>query len=168
MTVVVGLKDGGSIYLGADKLIVGDSVVATTEYRKIVSLGPLTMATGGDLRFMQAIQTHITPKEYEEGELYEYLVHHLVLDLRELRSAIGKDLFFAIVTDGKDMFVLDTDLSVLPKTEAALGCGAEFALGSLYSTSKTEMSPKKRIREAIKAAATYNVYVGKSVDIKEI
>ena len=59
------------------------------------------------------------------------------------------------------LFVVESDyqVGVTADSYAAVGCGADIALGALYGTAGSDMPPRKRVTTALRAAERFSAGV---------
>ena len=177
MSVVVAIKDGGKIYLGADYQVTKGGTRKTLKnpnnYKiwKVIGTENCLMGHVGYLRdanivrLMDRLVTEYSV--YKNYVDYEYVVKNIVPNIvDELKSygmikddkfvdSINSEFIFAF----KDqLFVIGMDRSVIEVNDyVAIGSGEDQAVGSLLSTEG--LDPKERIVRAIKASAVCDIYV---------
>ena len=177
MSVVVAIKDGGKIYLGADSQVTKGGTRKTLKnpnnYKiwKVIGTDNCLMGHVGYLRdanivrLMDRLVTEYSV--YKNYVDYEYVVKNIVPNIvDELKSygmikddkfvdSINSEFIFAF----KDqLFVIGMDRSVIEVNDyVAIGSGEDQAVGSLLSTEG--LDPKERIVRAIKASAVCDIYV---------
>jgi len=70
---------------------------------------------------------------------------------------------------GSEVYELDIDVRMIScdivATPYAIGCGGDLALGSLYTTSSLDMTPKNRLKCALKVAAAVSPGCDDNIDI---
>lgn len=171
MTCVIGLEVSGTVYLGGDSALVDAETGALrimADPKVFVKKG-LVIGCSDNVRIMQLVG-HVfkppAPKPNEEGMQYvagtfvdclrKFLRSHDVLDpsgqSMQAQLLLGHDSrLYCIENDFQSYRVKDGC--------AAIGSGADVALGSLHSTRKSLSRPVSRIRQALQAASTYNAWV---------
>lgn len=177
MSVVVAIKKGDKVYVGADSQVTRGGTRATLKnsnnYKiwKVRGARNCLMAHVGTVRDANIIRLMdglVTDYEMFKGYIdYEFVVKKVVPAIfSELKQAgylkddqfidhmesrylfIYKDQLYTINTDG---CVLEVDDYV------AIGSGEDQAIGSLLSTEGED--PQTRIIKAIKASAASDIYV---------
>ena len=177
MSVVVAIKDGNKVYMGADSQSTLGSTRITlrnpNNYKiwKVVDSNNCLMASVGNKRDANIIR--LIPglvDEYDEFSKrvnYKFVVKYIVpCIVKELKKAgfikdeayidcINSEYLFAY----KDkLFSIGRDLCVLEINDyVTIGSGSPEAVGSLLSTEGED--PKTRIIKAIKASAANDIYV---------
>ena len=177
MSVVVAIKKGEKVYVGADSQVTRGGTRATLRnphnYKiwKVVNTDHCLMAHVGVVRDANVVRLmdnlvtdynvyknhidyefvvkKIVPSIFSELKLAGYLKDEQYIDHIDSRFLfIYKNQLFSINGDG---CVLEIDDYV------AIGSGEDQAIGSLLSTENDE--PKARIVKAIKASAASDIYV---------
>ena len=182
MTCIVALKDEGSIYIGGDRL-------ATAGYgrkyhlaqQKVWKKGPEMIFGGaGDVRGIQLLAyTSAIPPMKEGQSIEEYLAMDFSNALKNALHA-GGDLHnkhnveesfsqFLLGFRGR-LFAFYQDFAFIEVVEdfTSIGSGGDYAIGSLYSTQGTDMTPEERITKALECAEYYDAYVQGDYDIVSI
>jgi ATP-dependent protease HslVU (ClpYQ) peptidase subunit len=171
MTVVVGVVQGGTVYLGADSAVsAGCERLQPCEYvGKLVRRDGLLFACTGPTRLSQLMALVLVVPPDGEVSAYRYLVTRLAPAIREMiREHDG--LSINNCHDGWEMLVayrgrlysIAHDLSVQSYAEyASVGCGHEIALGSLHTTAQIlddRLSAPVRVGMALEAAAEHDIH----------
>lgn len=177
MSVVVAIKEGGKIYLGADSQVTKGGTRTTLKnpnnYKiwKVDGCDGCIMGHVGNLRDANVIRLlRDVIDDYDEYRnrvgyrfIVKYLVPEIVKTLREANYIKGEgyidfiDSSFLFAYRDK-LFMINSDLSVIEVDDyVAIGSGANEAIGSLLSTEG--QSPRRRIVKAIKSSAASDIYV---------
>lgn len=174
MSCVVGLAHHGRVWLGGDSA--ANYGPQRVQYRtpKVFRRGQFLLGVVGSFRLRDILHHDMNlPRRRPRQSVENFIVSAFVEELRLTCELLKFDLpsegiepseapgsGAALVAYGGRLFVLDWDYHVgeVHDPWMALGSGAEFALGSLY-TSRNEhdpyWSPELRIRAALEAAAKY-------------
>jgi len=177
MSVVVAIKEGKKIYMGADSQSTKGNTRITLrnpnnfKIWRVIDSNNTLMASVGAARDANVIR--LVPgivDEYDEFAKrvnYKFVVKYIVPNLvRELKKAgfIKDESYIEYINSAflfayKDkLFLIDRDLCVLEINDyVAIGSGSPEAIGSLLSTEGED--PKARIVKAIKASAANDIYV---------
>lgn len=177
MTCIVGLVDGETVWMGVDscgsnmwhkfersdmKLFkcngVDNSLIS---YTSSFRMGQILMYAEGLFEELCIMKDEIDHK---------YMVTKFIPKVQSAfkKGGYGKDNngdrqggCFLVAYKGK-LFSIESDYQVGINSigYATDGCGNDFALGSLHTTSSTKMKPKERILAALRAAATFSAGVG--------
>lgn len=171
MTVIVGITDGTTVYIGGDRGVSDDVSILSLSRPKVHINNGWVFGYSGSLGVGQLMEIIDMPDAGEDP--YKTLRTDVV---SHMRSAI--DLYgshdpehtsdFIIGTQGR-LFELSTaDWSVAEVNETALGSGSPFALGSLHTTKDFPATHEFRINMAIDAAITCSPTCQGWVDILNV
>lgn len=170
MTCIVGLVDKGTVYIGADSLGVGSSYECIVRAdRKVFRNGDFIMGFTTSFRMGQLLTFKLKPpKRHADIDPYEYMVTDFVDAVRDCLKSGGyatKDKeaevggTFLVGYAGR-LFKVEGDYQVGEAFNGmmACGCGADFALGSLFSSTDVN-SAETRVRNALSAAEQFSAGV---------
>lgn len=177
MTCIVGLSEGGTVYIGGDSAGVGGLDLKIRRDRKVFVSGPFVIGCTSSFRMIQLLQYGFTlpvPK-YEEG-LMEFMATRFIEAVRERFKAGGYAKKeneveaagnFLVGVQGR-LFQVHSDYQVAEATDPfdACGCGEGYAIGVMYAT--TGESPVERITKALRAAETYSAGVRGPFHIEKV
>ena len=178
MSVVVGIKRDGVVYMGADSQVTrGGTRVSLSNpnnYKiwKVKGVEHCLMAHVGALRDACAIKVmNNLIKEIDvihDNVDFEYVVTRIVpkiidelIDYRYISNDSKIDVFDSrfLFAYKNRLFVIGTDCSVIEVDDCvAIGSGESEAIGSLVTTSD-ESDSTTRIIKAIKSSAYHDIYV---------
>jgi ATP-dependent protease HslVU (ClpYQ) peptidase subunit len=170
MTCVVGLVENNKIYLGGDSLTsIGDRKYTKT-LPKVVNKGnKFLIGSAGDVSATQPVLfiSDLGIEQTPEQSDMEYMIMNIVEEFRRVLMSRGKiisengeehsDVAFLIGYNNK-LYHIDPYFSVMVAQCGydAIGTGQQVALGSLYTTSLTNMKAEERIKIALEAAAEHH------------
>lgn len=168
MTCIVGLEYGGKAYVGADSSSVGGWDVFATRIPKVFKAGKYVIGYTTSFRMGQLLQYGVGKYLRKKKDTLEHLVTEFIPRIRtlfkeggwsEIKSHKESGGFFIVGLDNK-IYTVNSDFQVNSATDGvmAVGCGADYSLGSLYSTTQSK-DPEKRIRIALGAAAHFSAGV---------
>lgn len=176
MSVVVAVKEGNKVFVGADSQVTSGGTRTTLKNPnnfKIWKVGETKnclMAHVGHVREANVIRLLDIVDEYDVYKNrigYQYVVKKVIpAILRGLEDArIIKSGEIVEVMESSYLFIyknhlfhIASDLSVIEVEDyVAIGSGSNQAIGSLLSTEGEK--PKERIIKAIKASAASDIYV---------
>lgn len=184
MTCIAAVAENGRVVMGGDSAGVDDrlGIDAGTE-PKVWQAGPLMFGAFGSFRVSQLLRWHLTIPVPSLGvDPFEYLTGPLVNAMRESLTIGGalttwqEDNTEAIDSSGfligfaGRVFEMYGDFGINEPSNgyASVGCGAPYALGVLAATERLDLSPKRRIRLALDAAARHSAGVrGPMLILKE-
>ncbi|MFA5385644.1 MAG: hypothetical protein WC364_13495 [Eubacteriales bacterium] len=173
MTCIAGLIDSGIVYMGADSAGVAGYDLSIRADQKVFISGSFLMGFTTSFRMGQLLRYKLDPPKHpytDNGQLmdeYKYMVTIFIDAVRQCLKDGGYALkdkeqeqggTFLVGYRGR-LFQVEDDYQVgeLLDGFAAVGCGDQVALGSLYSTRGEP--PVNRIRMALEAAERYSAGV---------
>lgn len=180
-TCIVGIKDKGGVYIGADSCGSDNWFRQPREDRKLFRIGDdILVGSCGSFRVRDVLAYHVTaPERPKDIDGREYVVRLLIPEIRRALNDAGAlayaqdrtesiDGAFLLAYDGA-LYCVEEDLQVGVTAGgiATTGSGYEYALGSLFS-SKHIKDAKKRIRLALEAAAHFAPSVGPPFHIEKL
>jgi|SRR5690554_403381 len=170
MSCIVGIAEkNGDIVMGADSAgIYGDyQIEVSRRSRKVFRKGNFLFGCGGPFRYMQILQYAFTPSKINEDEdIFRYIVNTFIPEAKKCLEANG----WLIHDNGRDVgschFLVghkgrlisvsgDFSIDELIYEYCAVGTGADFAYGSLHTTSKLSIATEQRILMALEAAEVF-------------
>lgn len=168
MTCVVGLIHDGQIWLGADSAGVAGLGLEIRADEKVFEHSGFVFGFTTSFRMGQILRYAFSPPKCETWDVRRYMSTDFI---RACRKAFDDEGFGGKRTNGEaqggtfivghagQLFVIHGDYQVaVPSAPfAAVGCGEDLALGSLFSTQGE--APEDRIRCALGAAERYSAGV---------
>lgn len=172
MTCIIGMldKENDCVWMGADSL-------GSNGYSKSVERHPKVfrykerddtiMGSTSTFRQIDLLKYDTTLfdkcDKYENKEVdHEYMVTKFIPKLQKLFEDGGieetkngiKSAGNFLIGIKNQLFEVQSDYSVLSSIDgySSVGCGEDFAVGSLYTTEKTELSCSERIIKALESA----------------
>lgn len=171
MTCVVALRHEGVIYMGCDSAGVGGWYNRQNRMDpKIYRVGEMLIGFTTSFRMGQLLGYSLTlPKHYAEVTIETYMATLFINAVRDCLKAGGwahkeKESevggVFLVGYKGRIFQIMD-DYQVGESAEpyAAVGCGQDLALGSLFSSNTGLLAPRERLEEALRAAAAFSAGV---------
>lgn len=177
MSVVVGIKKDGVVYLGADSQVTRGGTRSSLSNQnnfkiwRVKGINNCLMGHVGNVRdacVVRVMSNIVREIDAIHGEVdYEYIVRRVVPiiidELKEYKyladgvfNSMESRYLFAFQDK---LFVINTDGAVLEVDDCvAIGSGESEAIGSLLTTINEE-DPNSRIVKAIKASAAHDIYV---------
>lgn len=174
MTCIVGLVDNGITYIGGDSLGSNTYTKTVRRDRKVFKLKDTSNAILGytsSFRMGQLLMyaSGLIDKRDEPNVDHEYLVTKFIPNITKLfeeggyiRNKSGEKYGGTFLMGYKDkLYKIFDDFQVSESFDSysACGCGEEFALGSLYTTEISKMTPQERIRIALQVASKFSTGV---------
>jgi ATP-dependent protease HslVU (ClpYQ) peptidase subunit len=168
MTAIVGLTHNGGVYIGGDSAGVSGLSLMVRADTKVFHNGPYLFGFTTSFRMGQLIHHAFVPPK-PKGTLERFMPTTFVDALRGCLKEGGwarKDSereeggTFLVGVRGR-LFMVHEDYQVGQAADgyAAVGSGDQIALGALYATAETGLSPRKRITLALRAAERFNASV---------
>lgn len=170
MTCIVGIAQGGRVWLGGDNAgFIGGGTILQHNNGKVFKSGEFVMGCAGRRRFGELARYAFKPPAIKIKDVERYMVTTFIDALRE--ALRGKGYLFstngqesADQDNGDGMLVgvrgglyfvgCDFTASMVADGIFSIGCGQDYALGALYATATAE--PEVRIGVALAAAERYS------------
>lgn len=168
MTCIVGIAEGGNVYIGGDSAGVGGYSLTVRADRKVFRNGDFIMGFTTSFRMGQLLAHALhPPRRHPDTDVYAFMVTDFIDAVRECLKKGGyaekekeaeRGGTFLVGYAGR-LFTIYDDYQVGEALDGyyAVGCGFNLALGSLYATIGGE--PEKRIEAALQAAAHFSAGV---------
>ena len=159
MTVLVGIVDNETIYIGADRGATDEQTIISISRPKISIKDGWIFAYSGSLGTGQLLEFIDFPAPTDD--IYRLVRLDIVSNLKNMIDEYGKDdedngVDFLIGSQGRLFEFSTSDWSVTEVQETAVGSGNQIALGSLYTTLPFDMTVEERITLAVSAAINYS------------
>jgi len=175
MTCIVGLIDRKTkdVYIGGDSAGVGNYSIRLRKDPKVFIRGPFIMGFTTSFRMGQLLMSdeRFKVRSQKQNETdYEYMVSAFVPAVQKLfeaggfleeNSKVKRGGTFLVGYKG-NLYCIEGDFQVAEHHDEfnACGCGEDYAVGSLYSTSKKKkMKPEEKVLEALEAAEYFSAGV---------
>jgi hypothetical protein len=173
MTCIVGIQHEGRVYIGGDSAGVADYSLTLRADAKVFTNGPYVMGFTSSFRMGQLLRYALkapTPK----GNIDRFMVTTFIDAVRDCldnggflttKNGVTEGGTFLVGVNGH-LFSIEDDFQVGRSHDgyAAVGCGQDLALGSLFTTRGEE--PRARIKKALQAAAHHSAGVAAPFVIK--
>lgn len=175
MTCIVGLVENGTVYMGGDAAAVGGLDIHPRVEPKVFKNGEFLIGYTSSFRMGDILQ-YFDPPEITITDLRRYMVTHFITSVREAFKTNGylethnsaeKGGSFLVGVRGR-LFSIGSDFQVGESANFydAVGCGEDYAMGSLFST--VGLKPKKRIEQSLLAAEHFSAGVIKPFTILKL
>lgn len=165
LTCIVGLETETGIIIGGDSAAANGWDIHASRLKKVFKQGEFLIGYTSSFRMGQLLQYKLSVEQQknEQSDL-EYLATTFIDAVRECLKEGGFRTVeneqesggqFLVGYKGK-LYAVDSDFQVNSSVDGfmAVGCGASFALGSMWSNQN--LSPKKRVKKALKAAGHFS------------
>jgi ATP-dependent protease HslVU (ClpYQ) peptidase subunit len=168
MTAIVGLAHNSRVYVGGDSAGVDGFSLVVRADTKVFHNGPYLFGFTTSFRMGQLIRHALVPPE-PDGSLDKFMSTTFIDAVRSCLKEGGwarkesdreEGGTFLVGILGR-LFVVYDDYQVGQAAAgyAAVGCGAELALGALFATEGTDMKPRRRVTLALQAAERFSAGV---------
>lgn len=171
MTCIVGIVKDGTIYMGGDSAGVAGLDVEVREDEKVFLLKDrFIIGFTTSFRMGNLLRFSLNPPGQPAGQGdYEYMCTGFIEAVRKCfadngftgKSAEGHNRDeggqFLLGYRGK-LYAVHSDFQIgkVRNNYNSVGCGRYYALGALYATQGSEMSPQNRIILALRAATAFS------------
>lgn len=164
MTCIVGMINGKRVTIGADSAGVAGLDVTVRKDPKVFITGDFVIGCTSSFRMIELLQFSLKVKERGDKPVYEYMCTDFI---KGVRKCFRKGGFLQKTKDGEDqgglflvgyegrLFKIGGDFQVGEAHEdfAAVGCGEDYAIGSLCTTRDMILTVEERITKALEVAA---------------
>jgi len=178
MTIIVGYKHEGNVYIGGDSLGISGYDTSNRIDEKVFVTHGIAYGFTSSYRMGQILRYHSIKIVHEDRkvDLPAYIVRHLVPMWRKIMEKHGflyagggqeESGSFLVGIDGR-LFQIDSDFQVAENrlNYDAIGCGFAYALGYLFSD--PDDTPKKVVTKAVKAAIEFSAGCGGKINIVKV
>jgi ATP-dependent protease HslVU (ClpYQ) peptidase subunit len=177
MTVIVGVVQRGTVWLGADRCVSdGSGNITVVTMPKLFRLGDCLCGTAGSVRVLNILRSIDVPKRKQRQSVDGY-VHTVVEGVREAIGEFGAltikenqhstDNNLLIAVAGR-LFVTDGLFAIMEPAAPyfATGAGDEYAMGALHALSRPggELG-RPAVVAALEAAAAFRADVSPPFDV---
>lgn len=167
MTCIVGIAEGGVVYLG------GDSASSTPEGEvflprrsKVFALGEIVAGVAGSVRINQLLRHKLSVPTIS-SDVERYMVVDFIDAFKALLKEDGRkddelmDDSLLLVGVRGHLFVVDTtfQISEMACGYESIGSGAQIARGSLHATASLGLTPEERLHMALESAQQHSAFV---------
>jgi ATP-dependent protease HslVU (ClpYQ) peptidase subunit len=167
MTCIVGIATGEKVWIGADSAGVAGLSITVRADAKVFTNGPMLFGFTSSFRMGQLLRHALTvPKQFSGVADDAWLCTTFIDAVRKClkdggfaraHSGVESGGCFLVGYRGR-LYEVDSDFQVGDPVDqyAAVGCGEQFALGSLHASTG---EPESRIMSALAAAAHFSAGV---------
>jgi ATP-dependent protease HslVU (ClpYQ) peptidase subunit len=170
MTAIVGLVQDGTVYIGGDSAGSDGWRLTVRADSKVFRNGRFLFGFTTSFRMGQLIRYGLKPPKLKGaaggGRLDEFMATTFIDAIRDCLKAGGwakkehdreEGGTFLVGVAGQ-LFTVHEDYQVAKAADsfAAVGSGEEIALGALYATAHTKLSPRRRVNVALRAAERFS------------
>lgn len=172
MSTLVGLKQDGKIYLGADsRASTEDGEVRPKTFKKIFRNGTYVIGFIGSVRGGQILYPEYAEMPDDVMDVPDFIRVHCdekgCLGINEHQMSMhGCNYIFAYQGRMYEILI-DFQMSEIDNY-TAVGSGSSYAFGSLHTTEDMKLDGQTRVKWALEAAAMFDGATGAPFDIKVI
>lgn len=169
MTCIVGYvdKENNRVVIGANSASISDSSVIIRKDPKVFKNGEFIIGCTTSFRMMQLLRFSFKPPKVKSKDIYEYMCTDFITAVRHCfkeggyieQNENGGDIGGKFLVGYKDrLFIIDDDFQVGESIDLylSIGCGSDFALGSLF-TNRDISSVISKITKALETASYFAV-----------
>lgn len=165
MTCIVGFvdKEQKKVFIGGDSAASAGNSVAIRKDTKVFNNKGFVIGCTSSFRMIQLLRFSFVPPEIGFKDIYEYMCTDFI---NAVRSCFKDGGYLQKYIDGDEkggtflvaykdrLFNIGDDFQVAENLNGidAVGCGADFALGSLYTLSNQNISTESKVIKALEAA----------------
>lgn len=178
MTCIVGFATEGKVYMGADSSAVSGWTIRSSKTQKLFQKGDFLIGYTTSFRMGQILQYEI---DFPKAEIYdeEFMVTKFIGIVREKFKSLGYTKIdsnqeyggsFLVGVSGQ-LFEVADDFQVNSYRDgiASVGCGREYALGSLLtSLHPHRVAPETAILRALSVADYFSSGVSRPFTILSV
>lgn len=177
MTCIVAVGNGNTVFMGGDSAAADESssFVSTRKEPKVFIKNGYLFGYAGSFRFGKVVQHTFIPPKPDFNDLDKFLNTVFIDSLRKYCDELKVDP--SSEQDSSEMlvgiggrvfeFCNDWHFGEDANNYNAIGQGAQFAMGSLFSTRRSK-SPYARIKTALEASSTFSAAVRPPFTILEL
>lgn len=167
MTCIVGFVDNKNkkVVVGADSAGVSGLDVTIRKDEKVFKNGDFVIGCTSSFRMIQLLRFSFKPPRIYDSEIYEYMCTEFIDAVRKSFKDGG---FLQKYVDGDEkggtflvaykdrLFKIDSDFQVAEAYQGydACGCGEKYAIGSIYTTIKSD--PRTIVIDSLKCAENFS------------
>jgi ATP-dependent protease HslVU (ClpYQ) peptidase subunit len=169
MTCIIGLRENGQVYMGADSCASNGWEGRVTTFPKMFRIGKFLIGSTGSVRMGQILQYHLEIPAQDSETDHEYLVRVFVEAVRSALKGYG----YAKIENNQEaggsflvgyrsnLYRFDGDFQINAFSDKmdAVGAGREYALGAMLALA--ELEPEERIKRSLEIASHFSSHVEK-------
>lgn len=169
MTCIVALKDDSHICIAGDSaaLYSSDYSIRIRKDSKVFNNNKFLIGFTTSFRMGQVLRYKFKPPKNTRNDIMEYMVADFIEEVRKVFVDTGFTNGTFIVIYRGEIFTIENDFQVSHCVDpyAAVGCGAQYALGALYMMEGRKIDIRAKANHALSAAEKFSSGVSKPFDI---
>lgn len=174
MTCIVGYLDKKTkkVTIGGDSAGVAGLDITIRKDEKVFKVGDFIIGCTSSFRMIQLLRFSFKPPEIKSKNIYEYMCTDFINAVRDCFKNGG---YLQKYSDGDEkggtflvahknrLFRIENDFQVAESLNGidAVGCGADYALGSLHILSRQNLTPKEKVLKSLETASFFSAGVSK-------
>lgn len=174
MTCIVGYLDKKTkkVTIGGDSAGVAGLDITIRKDEKVFKVGDFIIGCTSSFRMIQLLRFSFKAPEIKSKNIYEYMCTDFINAVRECFKNGG---YLQRYSDGDEkggtflvayknrLFRIENDFQVAESLNGidAVGCGADYALGSLHILSRQNLTPKEKVLKSLETASFFSAGVSK-------
>lgn len=166
MTCVIGMLKGDKVVMGADSAGVAGDLVTQRKDPKVFKNGPYLIGYTSSFRMGQLLMYTALPEPRKNAELFKFMVQEFVPAIRGIFDHGGfarkesnqeRAGIFLVGIKGR-LFKVESDYQVAESLDPynSVGCGRDFALGSMFGLQNSRKTPEEKVQLSLEAAEKYS------------
>jgi hypothetical protein len=179
VTCIVGLVEGGVVYIGGDSAGVSGYDLTVRADEKVFQNGPFLFGFTSSFRMGQILRFSFRPPDHDPRvDVDKFMVTTFIDAVRDClqkggyarkQNEVESGGTFLVGYQGQ-LFTIYSDYQVAKSAHpfAAVGCGESYALGNLLATADCDMEPKDRVFSALNAAEEFSAGVKHPFVVREL
>jgi ATP-dependent protease HslVU (ClpYQ) peptidase subunit len=174
MTCIVGIVDKKTkkVLIGGDSSGISGWDLTIRKDPKVFTNGSFVIGGTTSFRMLQLLRFSLKPPEIKTDDVYEYMCTDFINAVRNCfkdggflqKETKGDELGGWFLVGYKNrLFKIASDFQVTENLNGmdSVGCGNSYALGSLYTTQKSDMEIKDRVIKSLECASFFSCGVHK-------
>lgn len=170
MTCICSIVEDGIVYMGADSAASNGYGVVTRKDPKLFKIGDMLIGYTSSYRMGQLLKYNLSiPKHHEGVSVEDYLYRNFIDEVRNTlkiggymkkNNEVESGGSFILAYRGRS-FTIENDFQIgeCVCNFSSVGCGQDVALGAMYATQDTKLTPIERIKIALNAAEEFSLGV---------
>jgi len=174
MTCIVGYLDKKTkkVTIGGDSAGVAGLDITIRKDEKVFKVDDFIIGCTSSFRMIQLLRFSFKPPQIKSKNIYEYMCTDFINAVRECfknggylqKSSDGDEKGGTFLVAYKNrLFRIENDFQVAESLNGidAVGCGADYALGSLHVLTKQNLTPKEKVLKSLETASFFSAGVSK-------
>jgi ATP-dependent protease HslVU (ClpYQ) peptidase subunit len=160
-------KKTKKVTIGGDSASVADISITVRKDVKVFRNKDFIIGCTSSFRMAQLLRFSFKPPDIKSKDIYEYMCTNFI---NEVRNCFENGGYLQKYTDGDEkggtflvayknrLFKIYDDFQVAESVDIfdAVGCGADFALGSLFTVSSEKLAAKEKVIHALESASYFS------------